>query len=100
MYLCVAFLTNLHCIQMITMPGCTDSMCKECFSGYLTVVVKTLEIKHYNCPVCGLPNMADREAANDMYFTILVAMVCSFDILHDLVTNLSFLIVLHTHKND
>jgi len=60
---------------MITMPGCTDSVCKECFKNYLTDVVKTKTIKHYNCPVCNLPNMADREAANDMYFTILVAMV-------------------------
>ena len=68
-------LFTLLYVQMITMPGCTDSICKTCFTQYLTMVVRNLEVKHYNCPVCGMPNMADREAANDMYLQILVAMV-------------------------
>lgn len=58
------------------MPGCTDSICKECFKENFTVVIKEQGVKHFNCPVCGLPDMSDREAAEGIYMTIFVAMVC------------------------
>ncbi len=61
-------------VQMLSFPGCTHSVCKECFKQYLSYVVKNMEVKHYNCPICAMPNMADREAAG-MYLEILTAMV-------------------------
>ena len=38
-----------------------------------------MEVKHYNCPVCKMPDMAEREAANDLYLEILVAMVSGIE---------------------
>lgn len=57
------------------MPGCTDSICKDCFKGHFEVVIKEKEVKHFNCPLCKLPDMADNEATGGLYIDIFVAMV-------------------------
>ena len=61
---------------MITMPGCADSICKLCFKEHFRITIKEKEIKHFNCPICRLPNMMDREATDGIYMTLFVAMVC------------------------
>lgn len=61
--------------QMITMPGCTDSFCKDCFKQNFTVAIREKEIKHFNCPMCSLPDMMDRESTEGIYMTLFLAMV-------------------------
>ncbi len=63
---------------MVTMPGCTDSLCKECFKGHFQIVIREQGVKHFNCPLCGLPDMTDKEATEGMYMDIFQAMVRSF----------------------
>ena len=61
--------------QMLLMPGCPHSVCKACFRDHFTNVVKTQSVKHFNCPVCGQPDMSDRDADGDMYPELLLTMV-------------------------
>ena len=63
--------------QMVLMPGCPHSVCKECFKGHFTNVVMTQTVKHFNCPVCAQPDMSSRDADQDMYQELLVDMVGS-----------------------
>ena len=62
---------------MVLMPGCPHSVCKECFKGHFTNVMKTQTVKHLNCPVCTQPDMSNRDADQDMYQELLVDMVGS-----------------------
>ena len=57
MLACVA----MNCVpfQMVLMPGCPHSVCKECFKGHFTLVMKNQTVKHFNCPVCSEPDMTD-----------------------------------------
>lgn len=60
---------------MVTMPGCTCSFCKLCFRGNFEVAIREKGVKHFNCPMCSLPNMVEREATEGLYVDIFVAMV-------------------------
>ena len=61
--------------QMVLMPGCPHSVCKECFKGHFTNVMKMQSVKHFNCPVCAQPDMSKRDADQDMYLELLLDMV-------------------------
>ena len=73
MLACVA----MNCVpfQMVLMPGCSHAVCKVCFESNFTNVMKTQTVKHFNCPVCSLPDMSNRDADQDMYQELLVTMV-------------------------
>lgn len=60
---------------MIIMPGCTDSMCKDCFKGHFDVVIREKGVKHFNCPICDQPDMTNRDDAQDLYQELFVQMV-------------------------
>jgi hypothetical protein len=62
---------------MITMPGCTDSLCKECFKGMFEVVINEQGVKHFNCPICHKPDMANKDDIQEMYEVLFVNMVSS-----------------------
>lgn len=60
---------------MITMPGCTHSLCKECFKGMFQVVIKEQGVKHFNCPMCQKPDMSNKDDIQEMYELLFVNMV-------------------------
>lgn len=60
---------------MIIMPGCTDTMCKDCFKGTFKVVITEKGVKHFNCPQCDLPDMTNRDDAQDLYQELFVHLV-------------------------
>lgn len=61
--------------QMIIMPGCTDTMCKECFKGHFRVTITEKGVKHFNCPSCDQPDMTNRDDAQDLYQELFVHLV-------------------------
>ena len=70
--------------QMVQMLGCAHSVCKECFKGHFTNVIKAQSVKDFNCPACALPDTGN---AGDMYFASFMALV-SFLLLVGLVRTL------------
>ena len=60
--------------QMITMPACECSFCKNCFKENFHIVIKEKQVKHFNCPVCRKPDMSNRDIP-DAYGMIFVSMV-------------------------
>lgn len=56
------------------MPGCTDNLCKECFKAHFRIVLTEKGVKHFNCPICSLPDMSDRDLG-DFYFGMFQALV-------------------------
>lgn len=60
---------------MVTMPGCTDSICKNCFKDHFEITIREKGVKHFNCPNCQLPNMVEKEATEGLYIDLFVAMV-------------------------
>ena len=62
---------------MITMPGCTCSLCKECFKGQFDMVIQEQQVKHFNCPICQKPDMSNKDDIQEMYELLFVNMVSS-----------------------
>ena len=63
---------------MITMPGCTDTICKDCFKRHFSVVIAEKSVKHFNCPMCDQPDMTDlKDGTQDMYQMLFVQLVSS-----------------------
>ena len=60
---------------MITMPGCTHSLCKECFKGQFEMVILEQGVKHFNCPICQKPDMSNKDDIQEMYELLFVNMV-------------------------
>ncbi len=59
---------------MVVMPACGCALCKECFVTNFEMVIKEKSIKHFNCPMCGKPDLSNEE--QDMNIELFVAMVC------------------------
>lgn len=60
---------------MVTMPGCTHEICKGCFKDHFTITIKERTVKHFNCPVCGEPDLANRDMSQVVYLELFVGMV-------------------------
>ncbi len=58
---------------MLTMPGCADSVCKTCFKEHFKITIQEKTVKHFNCPVCGKPDLSER--GQDIYLELFVHMV-------------------------
>ena len=52
---------------MIDMIHCDHAVCRECFVAYFSLVVGEKSIKHFNCPVCGEPDMSSETIDMDLY---------------------------------
>jgi len=61
--------------EMVTMPGCTDSFCKDCFSMNFKMAIKEKSVKHFNCPLCSEPDLANRDMMQQVYLELFVGMV-------------------------
>ena len=64
-----------HFLQIVALPGCTDCVCKECFKMHFTITVKEKSVKHFNCPVCGEPDLANRDMSQVLYLELFVGLV-------------------------
>ena len=60
-------------LQMVSMPGCTHSTCKDCFREHFKVVIKEQGVKHFNCPICGRPDVTDTD--QEFYFQLFQLLV-------------------------
>ncbi len=60
---------------MVVMPACGCALCKECFITNFEMVIKEKSFKHFNCPMCGKPDLSNCEE-QDMNIELFVAMVC------------------------
>ena len=45
--------------QMVTMPSCIHSLCKVCFKQHFTITIMEKMVKHFNCPLCGEPDLSE-----------------------------------------
>ena len=62
------------------MPGCTHSMCKECFKAHFQIVILEQGVKHFNCPICQKPDMSNKnDNIPEMYQVLFVSMVSCKD---------------------
>ena len=53
--------------EMIKMPGCSHSFCKECFKRHFTIAIQEKQVKHFNCPICNQPNMSSINKSQRVY---------------------------------
>ena len=67
--------TIVYSLQFVGLPCCEHSVCKECFKAHFTYVIKEKEVKHFTCPVCGKPDMANEEITQGIYLEIFVQLV-------------------------
>ena len=63
-------------MQFVAMPGCVHSICEDCFKGHFTVVITGQEVKHFTCPICGEPDMANKDITAGFYLQMFLQMVC------------------------
>ena len=76
--------------QMITMPGCTHPMCKECFKFHFQIVIQEQGVRYFNCPICKKPDMSNKDDVQEMYELLFLNMVSCKDMYcTDLVANSS-----------
>ena len=75
-------------LQMVAMPWCTHSLCKDCFKRHFTGVINEQSVKHFNCPMCGEPNHDDSQAVDFEVFVSLVSYILYVHILVYLVTDM------------
>ena len=62
-------------LQMVAMPSCIHSVCKACFKGHFTITIKEKMVKHFNCLICGEPDLANRDETQDIYLELFVGLV-------------------------
>ena len=75
---------------MITMPGCTHSMCKKCFKAHFQIVIQEQGVRYFNCPICKKPDMSNKDDVQEMYELLFLNMVSCKDMYcTDLVANSS-----------
>ena len=53
--------------EMVTMIHCNDTVCRECFVKLYTLVIREKSVKHFNCLVCGEPNIVEKSNKIDLY---------------------------------
>uniref|UniRef100_A0A1X7VCZ6 IBR domain-containing protein n=1 Tax=Amphimedon queenslandica TaxID=400682 RepID=A0A1X7VCZ6_AMPQE len=57
------------------MPACGDLLCKDCFKAHFSIAIREKSVKHFNCPICGLPDLGNNDQMLEMNLQLLVAMV-------------------------
>ena len=60
---------------MVCMPACGESLCKGCFKTHFEIAIKEKSVKHFNCPICGLPDLGNNDQTLEMNLQLFVAMV-------------------------
>ena len=57
------------------MIHCHHAVCKECFVPHFSVVLAEKSIKHFNCPVCGEPDMSSETNDIDLYLQLFSGLI-------------------------
>ena len=57
------------------MIHCDHAVCKVCFVQHFSVVVEEKSIKHFNCLVCGEPNMSSETIDMDLYLQLFSGLI-------------------------
>ena len=61
---------------MINMIYCNHAVCKECFVAHFSIVgVMDRSIKHFNCPICGQPDMSSETIDMDLYLQLFSGLI-------------------------
>ena len=60
---------------MINMIHCDHAVCKECFVAHYSFVVGEKSIKHFNCLVCGEPDMSSDTIDMDLYLQLFSGLI-------------------------
>ena len=60
---------------MINMIHCDHAVCKECFIGHYSLVVGEKSIKHFNCLICGQPDMSSETIDMDLYLQLFSGVI-------------------------
>ena len=60
---------------MVNMIHCDHAVCKECFVCHYTLVVGEKSIKHFNCLVCGEPDMSSETIDMDLYLQLFSGLI-------------------------
>ena len=55
---------------MVKMINCDHAVCHNCFVGYFSVMITEKSIKHYNCPLCGEPDITSEAIHFDFYLQL------------------------------
>ena len=63
---------------MVNMIHCNHAMCKECFVGHFTLMIGEKSIKHFNCPVCGEPDMSSETIDMDLYLQMFSGLIQAY----------------------
>ena len=48
-------------VQLITMPSCQDSLCRDCFKFHFTLAISEKTASLIKCPLCDVPDIENGE---------------------------------------
>ena len=57
------------------MIHCDHTVCKECFVCHYSLVVGENSIKHFNCLVCGEPDLSSKTIDMDLYLQLFSGLI-------------------------
>ena len=60
---------------MVKIILCDDIVCQECFVSHYSLMIKEKNIKHFNCLVCGEPDMSSGVADTHNYLQKFSALI-------------------------
>ena len=60
---------------MVNMVNCVHAVCKDCFNTHFTLMIGEKSIKHFNCPVCGEPDMSSETIDMDLYLQLFSGLI-------------------------
>ena len=57
------------------MVNCAHAVCKSCFVSHFTLMIGEKTIKHFNCPVCGEPDMSSETIDMELYLQLFSGLI-------------------------
>jgi len=57
------------------MIHCDHAICKDCFVDHFALMIREKSIKHFNCPVCGEPDMSSDTIDIDLYLQMFSGLI-------------------------
>ena len=60
------------------MIQCSHAVCQSCFIGHFTVMIREKKVKHYNCPICGEPDLTSEAIDVDLYLQLFSGLVQTY----------------------
>lgn len=57
------------------MINCDHAVCQVCFVAHFSIMVNEKSIKHYNCLLCGEPDMTSEAIDMDLYLQLFSGLI-------------------------